>query len=76
MQIFWKIINNNKAQLNLFNNDNQKFEKFVKILRKNKLHFIEKEYVVFYELDITTIYGLNNNIHKNKNYYALFCVYD
>lgn len=41
---------------------------FIKVLKKNKLHFIEKEYVIFYELDITTIHGLNNNIHKSKKW--------
>lgn len=39
------------------------------------MFFIEKEYVIFYELDITTIHGLNNNIHKSKTLVKYFTNY-
>lgn len=41
-------------------------KKFYERLKKNKLYFYEKEYVIFYEIDIDTVYGLTDKEHKSK----------
>ena len=56
-------------------NLNKKTKHFIKILKKNELFFIDIEYVIFYELDVTTIHGLNNNIHKSKKWVKYLTYY-
>lgn len=50
-------------------------DKFIKTLKKNELFFIDEKYVIFYELDVNTIYGLNNNVHKTKGLIKFFTNY-
>lgn len=71
MKIYWNVLYN-ITNSNFFFKKSKNLIKFINILKKNKLHFIEKEYVLFYELDINTIYGLNNNIHKSKSFIKYF----
>lgn len=76
MLIYWLVLDDiNNDCISQGKLKNIKFNFFIKILKKNELFFIEEEYVIFYELDITTIHGMNNNVHKSKKWIKHFSEY-